>query len=317
MELDLVNRYIAAVQRELPETIRQDIGRELTANIMDQLDALYEQHGEVSQETIAAVLKQLGHPRVVAKQFSPQQPLIKLAYMPLYKNTLFMVLGILFVLKTLSMTAVWLSHSTMGIVSYLHGVASGFIEQACFAFTAITLAFWLKTQQQPNIESYCSADWQPEKLPEAGASWQHISLQTIFTDLATYLFLIMVIWYPFIMPNEPAINTIVTLSDYAASILQWSTPIIIAGVILTLWQLRQRLWSRFMLKVNVVLNALFTIICVYLATISPLIQINSQQLQGIFSRVHIENSALITLLIIALFPAWELVRDLYRLRKMV
>ena len=31
--MELVERYIAAVQRELPESKRQEIGRELNANI--------------------------------------------------------------------------------------------------------------------------------------------------------------------------------------------------------------------------------------------------------------------------------------------
>lgn len=43
--MDLVKRYIAAVQRELPDDKRDEIGRELKANIMDQLDALTEQQG--------------------------------------------------------------------------------------------------------------------------------------------------------------------------------------------------------------------------------------------------------------------------------
>ena len=45
--MELVDRYIAAVQRELPEDKRQEISRELKANICDQLDALAEQ-GDLS-----------------------------------------------------------------------------------------------------------------------------------------------------------------------------------------------------------------------------------------------------------------------------
>ena len=55
--MDLVTRYIAAVQRELPENKRDEIGRELKANIMDQLDSLAEQQGKLSEADIAAVLR--------------------------------------------------------------------------------------------------------------------------------------------------------------------------------------------------------------------------------------------------------------------
>ena len=74
--MELVKRYIAAVQRELPDTKRDEIGRELHANIMDQLDALQEQKGQLTDFDIAAVLKSMGHPRAVAEQFVPPQPLI-------------------------------------------------------------------------------------------------------------------------------------------------------------------------------------------------------------------------------------------------
>jgi hypothetical protein len=65
--MELVQRYVAAVQRELPEPKREEIGRELQANIMDQLDALAEQNGALTQDDIASVLKQMGHPRTVAQ----------------------------------------------------------------------------------------------------------------------------------------------------------------------------------------------------------------------------------------------------------
>lgn len=83
--MDLVKRYIAAVQRELPDTKRDEIGRELKANIMDQLDALAEKQGALTDADIAEVLKRMGRPRTVAQQFAPPQPLISLEYMPLYQ----------------------------------------------------------------------------------------------------------------------------------------------------------------------------------------------------------------------------------------
>lgn len=73
--MELVDRYIAAVQRELPEDKRQEIGRELKANICDQLDALAE-HAELTESQIADVLQQMGHPAQVAQQFVPPTPIV-------------------------------------------------------------------------------------------------------------------------------------------------------------------------------------------------------------------------------------------------
>lgn len=314
--MELVKRYIAAVQRELPENKRDEIGRELNANIMDQLEALQEQQGTLNNSAIASVLKTLGHPRTVAQQFVPQQPLIHAAYMPVYKNTLFMVLGILFVIQMFKMTSAWISLDHIGLFSFLLGLASGFVEKACFAFTAITLSYWLISRQQTEKQTDRASDWQPENLPEVGASWQHISLQTIFTDLATYVFLLVIVWYPLFASVQQVASGNTILSTQALWILQLSSPVIIAGVLFSLWQLRQRLWSRQMLIANVCLNALLVAIALILANVSPILQLNIEQWQGIISVARLEHSAMITLLIIALFPAWEVVRDLNRLRKM-
>lgn len=314
--MELVKRYVAAVQRELPEAKRDEIGRELNANIMDQLDMLSEQQGNLTDTDIAAVLKQMGHPRTVAQQFVPVQPLINASYMSLYKNTLFMVLGILFVLHVINVTTHWLSSANMGVISYGFALFGGFIDEACFGFTSITLAYWLMSRQQPVANSGCSANWQPEKLPAAGPGWQHIKLQDIFTDLASYIFLLVVIWYPLYMSAEQLAQSALLLSSNVRLILQYCTPVIVLGIVHSLWQLRQRLWSRSMLATHVLLNAAIAVIALYLASTSPLLELNTERWLSVFNLQQLERSAMITLVIIALFPAWEALRDTLRLRKL-
>lgn len=314
--MELVKRYVAAVQRELPEAKRDEIGRELNANIMDQLDMLSEQQGNLTDTDIAAVLKQMGHPRTVAQQFVPVQPLINASYMSLYKNTLFMVLGILFVLHVIDVTTHWLSSANMGFISYGFALFGGFIDEACFGFTSITLAYWLMSRQQPVANSGCSANWQPEKLPAAAPGWQHIKLQDIFTDLASYIFLLVVIWYPLYMSAEQLAQSALLLSSNVRLILQYCTPVIVLGIVHSLWQLRQRLWSRSMLATHVLLNAAIAVIALYLASTSPLLELNTERWLGVFNLQQLERSAMITLVIIALIPAWEALRDTLRLRKL-
>jgi hypothetical protein len=314
--MELVKRYIAAVQRELPEAKRTEIGRELEANIMDQLDALAGQQGSLTDADIAMLLKQMGHPRTVAQQFVPPQPLISAGYMALYKNTLFMVLGILFVLQVVQVTSYWLSSADMGLISYVFALFGGFIDDACFGFTAITLAYWLTSRQQPAVSSGCSNNWQPEKLPAAGPGWQHIALQDIFTDLASYIFLLVVIWYPLWQSTEQLVQGSLYLSDNVRTILQYCTPVIVLGILHSLWQLQSRLWSRRMLAAHVLINASITVIALYLASTSPLLELSTERWHGMFNLQQLEHSATVTLIIIALFPAWEALRDTLRLRKL-
>lgn len=313
--MELVKRYIAAVQRELPEAKRDEIGRELNANIMDQLDMLSEQRGGLADTDIAAVLKQMGHPREVAQQFVPPQPLISLHYMPVYRYTLFMVLGILFVLQIVGSTSAWLA-GDFGLLLYLKSVASGFIKDGCFAFTAITITFALMSVDTAKATTSQNDNWQPQQLPDAGHSWQHISLQDIFTDLATYVFLLIVIWYPLWLSPEQLANSSFLFTDNAHQLLKWASPLALLGIASSLWQLRKRFWSQTMLLGNIVLNGAFVAVILMLAASDPLLKLEPEVWQGVLQLEQLERVAVTGLVITAMFPLWEVVRDILRLRKL-
>ena len=310
--MELVTRYIAAVERELPLAKQQEIARELKANIMDQIDALTEQQGQLNDKDIADLLLAMGHPRQVARQFCPPQPLINGALMPLYKNTLFMVLGILFLLTTVTVTATWMTNADMGLIGFIHGLASGFIESACFAFTTITLTFMLISLNRSEPRNQQTKSWRPEQLPKAEPGWQYIDMGDIFTDLATYLFLLIVIWYPLWLTD----SMVSFISTDARLILQWASPVIVLGLVNSLWQLRVRLWCKSLLISNIMLNSAALIILLSLVSTASLVNVSPELWQGVFSHEQVEHTVRWALFIIALFHAWEVLRDSLRLRKL-
>jgi hypothetical protein len=314
--MDLVKRYVAAVQRELPENKREEIGRELNANIMDQLDALTEQQGRLTDADIAAVLKQMGHPRTVARQFVPLQPLISANYMPLYKNTLFMVLGILFLLQVVDSTSAWLTSANMGLLGYLFNLARGFLQDVLLGFTSITLAYALISHQQSATQRKCNEGWQPENLPAASAGWQHVSLHDVFTDLATYVFLLIVIWYPLWLSDKQLADNHFLLTEQTRQFLQWASPLALLGIANSLWQLRMRLWSQPMLVANVIINTGFAATMLLLASSGPLLKPEPQFWHGVFELHQVERAVSTSLLIMAMIPTWEVLRDLWRLKRL-
>ena len=315
--MELVKRYVAAVQRELPEDKRQEIGRELNANIMDQLDALKELQGQLSEDDVATVLKQMGRPSVVAYQFVPPKALVAAEDMPLLKHTLYMVLGVLFVLQVIGATTHWIGSSDGNLIRFLLQLAAGFMEDACFAFTAVVLSFAALNGTGHKLGACSGKDWSPKALPKAELGWQHISLSDIFSDLATCLFLLVVIWYPLWMsPAEFAARS-VTFTDTALLMLQWFSPVIVLSVLLSLWQLQQRIWDRRLLLSSVAINTAFTVFLVMLAFSGPLLQAGPADLNSLFSVLQLEKGFTYGLLITACFPAYEGSRDLLRLRKLV
>ena len=310
--MDMVERYIAAVQRELPEKKRDDISRELKANILDQIDALESQQGSVSDAEVAELLKVMGHPRKVALQFCPPTPLVTAQLMPLYLHTLYMVLGVLFVISTVEITGRWLGGAEMSLLLFMKGIASDFLASGYFAFTTITIGFAVmsRSRKKETAEVAGTCKWSPEKLPAAGKSWQHISLQNIFSDLATLLFLVMLIWYPLWQPDS---GTQSIFTEQALTILRWFTPVIVIATAHSLWQLRTRLWTRNMLILNIAVSAAFLLVSAGLLMLSPVLQINVEVLREELGIAIIERSAQTVLVAAALIATYEIVRDVRRL----
>ena len=310
--MDMVERYIAAVQRELPEKKRDDISRELKANILDQIDALESQQGSVSDAEVAGLLKAMGHPRKVALQFCPPTPLVTAELMPLYLHTLYMVLGVLFVISTVEITGRWLGGAEMSLLLFMKGIASDFLASGYFAFTTITIGFAVmsRSRKKETAEVAGTCKWSPEKLPAAGKSWQHISLQNIFSDLATLLFLVMLIWYPLWQPDS---GTQSIFTEQALTILRWFTTVIAIATAHSLWQLRTRLWTRNMLMLNIAVSAAFLLVSAGLLMLSPVLQINVEVLREELGIAIIERSTQTVLVAAALIATYEIVRDVRRL----
>lgn len=310
--MDMVERYIAAVQRELPEKKRDDIGRELKANILDQIEALETQQGGVSDAEVAELLKTMGHPRKVAFQFCPPTPLVTAQLMPLYLHTLYMVFGVMLVISTVEITGRWLAGAEMSLLLFIKAIASDFLANGYFAFTAITIVFVImsRNRKTETVEFAGTCKWSPEKLPAAGKSWQHISLQNIFSDLATLLFLIMLIWYPLWQPDRGAQSM---FTDQALTILHGFTPVIAIALANSLWQLWTRRWTRTMLMLNIAVSAAFLLVSIGLLMLSPILQINVEVLRDPLEIAIIERVVQTVLVVVALIATYEIVRDARRL----
>jgi hypothetical protein len=87
--MNIIDRYINAVGRHLPNKNKADIQNELRSTLMDALEA---RHGkETTEEQAATLLKEFGHPEKVAGSYWPEgRYLIGPRLYPLFR----MVVGI-------------------------------------------------------------------------------------------------------------------------------------------------------------------------------------------------------------------------------
>lgn len=90
----LIDRYLQTVRISLPADRRDDIVRELSADIREKVaDREAELGRELTADEQEAVLKQFGHPLMLATRYGPQRHVIGPALFPVYTMTLKIALG--------------------------------------------------------------------------------------------------------------------------------------------------------------------------------------------------------------------------------
>lgn len=165
--MDLLERYLQAVKFWLPRAQKSDIIAELREDLSSQIEDKEASLGRpLNQDEIQAILKQCGHPMVVASRYQPQRQLIGPVLFPVY----------VFVLKAIALfyllpwALVWICLVTF-VSSYrsAHGVnigsAMGSLWNLILYFTlAVTLAFVVAEQMLARNQLF--ANWNPGKLPK-------------------------------------------------------------------------------------------------------------------------------------------------------
>src|SRR4029453_711717 len=116
--MDLVDRYVSAVKRHLPAKQQDDIVNELTDDILSQIRDKEEELGRPLNETEQEVLlKQYGHPYLLAMRYRPQQYLIGPALFQFYVPALKIALALAFAVQAVIALSVGLSQHGPGQIS--------------------------------------------------------------------------------------------------------------------------------------------------------------------------------------------------------
>ena len=158
--MDLVDRYVHAVKRHLPAAQQDDIVNELTDDILSQISDKEAELGRPLDESEQeAVLKQYGHPYLLAMRYAPQRHLIGPAVFPFYWTTLKVTLAIALSVHVVVVVATSLSQNEPArIVPSL-----GFLSVAMHSFFWVTLAFAALDFSQARL--HLLDRWSPRSLP--------------------------------------------------------------------------------------------------------------------------------------------------------
>ena len=253
---NLIERYVYDVTRRLPEKDREDVKKELRANIYDMLPE------NANDEAIKKVLYELGSPASLAEQYrSHPRYLISPAYYDEYVRALKWILPLVGVLVMLIGFAVGAVDAAKDGTTSIPFVISGIISSGVSmgvsaAFQALvwtTIGFAIAERSGEKKPKVGEHGWRAEDLPEVQNPKAAIPLSEGIAELVvSVLFSILGLLYcsgqlPFMMVF--AQGDMVFYNIFSQSFLNMLIPFILVSMVLAIMQgiakIKDRRWSVF------------------------------------------------------------------------
>lgn len=207
--MDLVDRYVHAVKRHLPASQQEDIANELMDDILSKMKEREDEFGhslDVSEQE--AVLRQYGHPYLLAMRYRPQQYLIGPSVFPFYWTALKVTLAVALGVHVVVVAATSLAQNEPDRI--LRDL--GFLSVVMPTFFWVTLVFAALDFSQARLRLL--DQWSPRSLPRVTDRPDRGRRTALIAELlAGILFLIW--WlalpsYPFLILGPAA--SFITLS---------------------------------------------------------------------------------------------------------
>ncbi len=159
--MDIIDRYLQAVKFALPKSQADDIVRELSDNILSQVEERESELGRpVTEDEIAEMLKKLGSPAKLASQYREQQGLIGPVILPIYWKVLKTALALALVVQVIA--AIAMAAAGKPLLESLAPVFR-YPNVALLTFAWITLAFAVFHFLGGRLSG--NQPWDPRKLP--------------------------------------------------------------------------------------------------------------------------------------------------------
>ncbi len=216
----LVLRYIAAVERRLPEEQARDISAELREAIVGRIEAREEELGrQPDRAEIAAILKGFGHPTIVAARYAGREYLIGPQlypwFWPAQRMAVGLVVGIL-----LAIAGIEALDAERPLREFIRAAIDTW-EMALVTFGIVTMVFVIM-ERSPG-PAVLGAKWDPRQLPADHVRAPKGLFETLFTLAVDVIFILWwVRWidFPNRVPGEPQGSVGVHLSS-AWDVVWW------------------------------------------------------------------------------------------------
>ena len=192
--MDLIDRYLVAVGRHLPPALQKDIIEELADSLRSEAEDRAQKAGRtLTDDDQAELLKNHGHPWLMASRYLPQQQLIGPALYPYYRQALVIVLFWVVLPLTIgggALAAIYAQDS-----GHIWGRALSTAWNGCiYAVGIVTIVFSILERQHVRITALDK--WSPSLLPEPQDARAVSRTESLFSLIATITFLML--WTDFV-----------------------------------------------------------------------------------------------------------------------
>jgi hypothetical protein len=209
MAVELLERYLQSIGRQLPAKGRDDTLEELRANLLAEIEEREEQTGtQLREDEVVEVLRRHGKPSVVAARYQPQQYFIGPEVFPFYWFTMRRIFPWVILAAVVSQ-AVMLIY-----LPYPRPVATAIwsVFVVLFYFLAWnTLTFglidFIRVHYPQKI--HLPDTWDPRKLPKVeskeGSGLPKHPVADLIVSVAAVLWLLAIPRYPFLLFGPGAV----------------------------------------------------------------------------------------------------------------
>jgi len=180
--MELLERYLHAIKSSLPPAQSDDIAQEISADILSQYEDRESELGRaLTGDEEAAIIKQYGHPRIVASRYAKQQQLIGPVLLPFYYYTLRVVLVVAVPIAFLSAVG---DSSARTFIDEMSRSFSTWWSIMLASVGAVTIVFAAIERLAGDPEKTLGIHkWDPRNLPPPSANKQRFSLTSAIFEL--------------------------------------------------------------------------------------------------------------------------------------
>ncbi len=313
--MELIDRYLQAVKSALPKRQQDDVVRELTDEVLSQVEEKEGVLGRpLTEDEQAALLKQLGHPWLLASRFRKQRYLIDPSLFAVYWIVLRLILVVVFIAMTIA--AVSLAATGQGLAAVLH-IFFEYPMAAVKVFAWVTLVFVVLDIVQAKLNFFDK--WNPRSLPRISKS--HKSASTRDSIIGMVAAGVFGVWWLVALKHQfwlfgPAANFI-QLGPIFQTVFPLYVVMVIVDVIRHAVVLVRPGWDRGRFLFRIFYRAMTLVILVFLLRAQDLLvpghaaDPNLQSaMSGINRGIHI--GLVFTTAIVAAQFAWDFYTTLFR-----